>query len=282
MTYAARKKQPARHWLLGSIDHLEGRALMTASTVTKLAFAPVHAELTTTQHTASKPVHLAATTHVHGPAPGHEDHQADPHRDPAGEGQRQAPEGQSDQADRLCSVAQTGQEEQCRQEPRPGCLDPRPGRWGVWRHHPRHNNQGQGQTIAIVDEYHDPNITADANAFSTQYSLQQFNVTGGPMLTVYKDTTFGAVANSPVGPAGTSIETSLDVEWAHAIAPKANILLVEVPAANDLPTAFKELLHGVQYAAGQTGVSVVSLSYGYVETNVGFPFGGYIGLPALY
>src|SRR5207245_2583039 len=108
--------------------------------------------------------------------------------------------------------------------------------------------QGQGQTIGIVDEYHDPNIISDANTFSAQYGLQKFNVSGGPTLTVYKDTTFGAVPNVPVG-SGVDLETSLDVEWAHAMAPKANILLVEVPASNNIDTAFKELLAGIQYAA---------------------------------
>ena len=142
-------------------------------------------------------------------------------------------------------------------------------------------NQGQGQTIGIVDEYHDPNIVADANTFSGQYGLQQFNVNGGPTLTLFEDTTLGPVPNSPIGGAGTSIETSLDVEWAHAMAPKANILLVEVPATGDIDSVFKELLHGVQYAASQ-GASVVSLSYGYSETNVSPPYQPFIDLPALY
>ena len=130
-------------------------------------------------------------------------------------------------------------------------------------------NQGQGTTIAIVELSDDPNITRDANAFSAQYNLPQFNgPAGSPTLTVYQDTTFAPVTSA----AGTGVarETSLDVEWAHAMAPKANILLVEVPFfGTTYADIFGDLLHGVQYAASQPGVVAVSLSYGTDERNIG-------------
>ena len=47
---------------------------------------------------------------------------------------------------------------------------------------------GSGQTIAIVDAYDDPNIVSDAAAFNTQFGLQQFNVSGGPTLSVLNQT----------------------------------------------------------------------------------------------
>ena len=94
--------------------------------------------------------------------------------------------------------------------------------------------------------------------------------TGQPTLTVTKDTAFGTVGSA----AGTGVggETSLDVEVAHAMAPYANILLIEVPAPSgstnaDNYTAFAELLHGVQLAATD-GAQVVSLSYGYTESAI--------------
>ena len=128
-------------------------------------------------------------------------------------------------------------------------------------------NEGQGMTIGIVDELDDPNITADANAFSTQYSLPQFNSGGtNPTLTVYKDTATGTIASaSGTGVAG---ETSLDVEWAHSIAPYANILLVEVAATGNVANNFAQLLQGVNYAA-QKGDQAISLSYGYAESSIG-------------
>ena len=47
---------------------------------------------------------------------------------------------------------------------------------------------GAGQTIAIIDAYNDPNIISDAATFNTQFGLQQFNVSGGPTLTVLNET----------------------------------------------------------------------------------------------
>ncbi len=129
------------------------------------------------------------------------------------------------------------------------------------------NNLGQGTTIAIIDEFDDPNITGDANVYSAQYNLPQFNAAGGPTLTVYKDQALGTVT-SAVG-TGVGGETSLDVELAHAMAPLANILLVEVPATGTYTNEFAQLLHGVQYAAAQPGVVDVSLSYGIPESYIG-------------
>ena len=47
---------------------------------------------------------------------------------------------------------------------------------------------GAGQTIAIVDAYNDPDILSDANSFSSEFGLQQFNVSGGPTLKVLNET----------------------------------------------------------------------------------------------
>jgi len=66
----------------------------------------------------------------------------------------------------------------------------------------------------------------------------------------------------PRGDSGWSVEISLDVEWAHAMAPGANILLVE---AND--NSFNNLYDEVQWAASQPGVDVVSMSFGGAENG---------------
>ena len=59
-----------------------------------------------------------------------------------------------------------------------------------------------------------------------------------------------------MGQLGLGVETALDVEWAHAIAPAANIVLVEAqPDLNDLFSA-------VSFASQLPGVSVVSMSWG--------------------
>ncbi len=115
---------------------------------------------------------------------------------------------------------------------------------------------GAGQTIAIVDAYNDPNIIADAAAFNSRFGLQAFNVSGGPTLRVLNQTG-GASLPANSSPGGWDLEESLDVEWAHAIAPQANVILFE---ANS--NSYSDLLQAVQTAASFTGVSAVSMSWG--------------------
>ncbi|MGA2619758.1 MAG: Ig-like domain repeat protein [Thermoguttaceae bacterium] len=123
---------------------------------------------------------------------------------------------------------------------------------------------GSGQTIAIVDAYNDPNIISDTATFNTQFGLQKFNVSGGPTLTVRNQSGHsgplpGTDPNGPASRTGKSTweeEESLDVEWAHAVAPQANIILFEAnsPYMSDLMTAVLK--------AASSGVSVVSMSFG--------------------
>jgi hypothetical protein len=107
---------------------------------------------------------------------------------------------------------------------------------------------GSGETIAIVDAYDDPNIQADLNTFDTQFGL--------PATTVTRVNEFGGTsypASDSTG--GWELEESLDVEWAHAMAPGANIMLVEASSCDD-----NDLLAAVQYAANHA--NVVSMSWG--------------------
>jgi hypothetical protein len=117
---------------------------------------------------------------------------------------------------------------------------------------------GAGQTIAIVDAYDDPNITGDLQAFD-----RQFNLPDPPNFRVVaQDGSNNLPGTDPAGP-GTKNwegETALDVEWAHAMAPGASILLVETNNSGSLDT-------GVAFAKDQPGVSVVSMSWGSGEYN---------------
>ena len=63
------------------------------------------------------------------------------------------------------------------------------------------------------------------------------------------------MAAQPAANSNWAIEISLDVEWAHAIAPKATIVLVEAPS-----NSLGDLLAGVQ-TANRNGASVVSMSW---------------------
>jgi uncharacterized repeat protein (TIGR01451 family) len=107
---------------------------------------------------------------------------------------------------------------------------------------------GTGETIAIVDAYDDPNAAGDLHQFDVQFNLPdpvltKVNQTGGTKL--------------PQPNANWAVEIALDIEWAHAIAPKAKILLVEATDAN-----VNNLVAGVAFAASQPGVVAVSSSWG--------------------
>jgi hypothetical protein len=130
---------------------------------------------------------------------------------------------------------------------------------------------GSGQIIAIVDAYDDPSIFQALDAFDSQYGLTPSGLSlydmYGPaasFLTVVNQYGQTCLLPSvdPAGPGGDNweVETELDVEWAHAIAPGAQIILVETNS-----DALSALMAGVATAASRPGVSVVSMSWGYVE-----------------
>jgi subtilisin-like proprotein convertase family protein len=122
---------------------------------------------------------------------------------------------------------------------------------------------GAGQTIAIVNAYHTPTAAADLAAFNAYFALP------APPSFVQVDQNGGT--NYPGTSSGWALETALDIQWAHAFAPGANILLVEAASAN-----FSDLMVAVDYARNQPGVSVVSMSWGAnefaSETNYDFHF----------
>ncbi|HVU90072.1 MAG TPA: proprotein convertase P-domain-containing protein [Pirellulales bacterium] len=116
---------------------------------------------------------------------------------------------------------------------------------------------GAGQTIAIVDAYDTPTIAHDLQAFDAFYGIPD----PPSFIRVAQD---GSTNYPGVDPAGAGhnnweVETALDVEWAHALAPQANILLVEAKTNGaDLDTA-------VDFARNYPGVSVISMSWGSSE-----------------
>jgi subtilase family serine protease len=114
---------------------------------------------------------------------------------------------------------------------------------------------GAGQTIAIVDAYNDPNIVSDLAVFDST-----FGIAAPPSFKIVGET---GTSKLPATNPGWDTEISLDVEWAHAIAPGANILLVETTSDR-----WSDLITGVDYAKNQSGVSVVSMSWDVPEYRV--------------
>lgn len=128
---------------------------------------------------------------------------------------------------------------------------------------------GRGQTIAIITAYDAPTIKNDLLVFDQQFGLPTTDAYGQSTLSVVISRT------NPPADAGWGLEAALDVEWAHAIAPKAHILLVEAASSS---TA--NLLSAVNYARAQTGVVAVSMSWGGHETPFDTYNDDYLTTPA--
>jgi subtilase family serine protease len=106
------------------------------------------------------------------------------------------------------------------------------------------SGDGTGQTIAIVDAYSQPNITSDVAKFDAAFGLPAISLTVQPI---------GHVR----GNQGWGLEESLDVEWAHAMAPGAKVVLVEASSAS-----LTNLLSAVNYAVHTLHAPIVSMSWG--------------------
>jgi subtilase family serine protease len=116
---------------------------------------------------------------------------------------------------------------------------------------------GGSGTIAIVDAFDDPAIVNDSNVFSSYFGLPLLNSTNFETHMMASQ-----IANDSVEGYVWPLEMSLDVQWAHAIAPNAKILLVEA-INDDTP----ELLSAVDYAASRADVVAVSMSWGLSEMS---------------
>ena len=105
---------------------------------------------------------------------------------------------------------------------------------------------GSGQTIAIVSAYDAPTIGADLKQFDSQFGLPN-----PPSFLKYYQP--GVTRRD----SGWALETALDVEWAHAMAPGANLVLVEARTAS-----LNDLFNAVNFARSLPGVVAVSMSWG--------------------
>jgi len=125
------------------------------------------------------------------------------------------------------------------------------------------NGGGRGQTIVILDAFGSPFVEEDLGIFDGIFGLppppsfRQITMPGTP----------------PFDPANANIvgwtqEIALDVEWAHAIAPNANIVLVAAASNSDA-----DLLDGLNFALDNHIGSVVSMSFGQSEAGLGNPDG---------
>ncbi len=113
---------------------------------------------------------------------------------------------------------------------------------------------GAGQTIGIIDWCGSPTIQNDANVFSAQFGLPA--LTSSNFTITYIPTMSECIS-------ADSVEINIDVEWAHAIAPGANINLI-VP-----PSGYFQDIDQAEYIAIDNGLAtVLSGSYGSEEMYV--------------
>jgi subtilase family serine protease len=121
---------------------------------------------------------------------------------------------------------------------------------------------GRGKTIVIVDSFGSPTITQDLATFDQAFGLPappSFKIIqpAGPVPPF--DPTNATMAN-------WGIETSLDVEYAHAMAPGANILLVETPVAEtEGVTGLPEMMAAENYVINHHMGDVITQSFGATE-----------------
>lgn len=142
------------------------------------------------------------------------------------------------------------------------------------------SSTGFRQTIAIVDAYDDPTAASDLETAISTFGLAGMHglsssdpctVATGPFPCFQK-----VYAQSiPTTDSGWALEISLDVQWAHAVAPGANILLVEA-ATNGAAN-----LYGATSVAVHDGAHVVSMSWGGSESSGELSDDGYFDQPGV-
>lgn len=121
---------------------------------------------------------------------------------------------------------------------------------------------GSGQTIVIVDSFGSPTIAADLAFFDHYFGLPappSFRVIqpAGPV---------PAFAVHDSNRIGWASETTLDVEWAHVMAPGASIVLVETPTSEDEgTTGFPQIVAAEDYVLRHRLGQVISQSFAATE-----------------
>lgn len=116
---------------------------------------------------------------------------------------------------------------------------------------PANANGSSATTVAVVEAFGYPNAEADLAVYRTQFGLPPCTTANG----CFKKVSQTGGTNYPRTDSGWALEISLDVQWAHAIAPGAHILLVEART-----NSFTNLLAAEDYA--KTHAQYVSNSWG--------------------
>jgi subtilase family serine protease len=124
---------------------------------------------------------------------------------------------------------------------------------------------GRGKTIVIVDAFGSPTIQNDLQTFD-----EAFNLPNPPSFKII--TPDGPVDQTNPAAPGWGEETSLDVEYSHAMAPGANILLVETPVAEtEGIVGFPQIVEAENYVINHHLGDVITQSFGATEQSFTSP-----------
>jgi hypothetical protein len=115
--------------------------------------------------------------------------------------------------------------------------------------------------IALIEAYHNPTLASDLDTFSKTFGL--------PPAQLIVANQAGGVTNS-----GWALEESLDVEWAHAIAPGATLVVVEARSQSR-----DSLIRAVNSARYTPGVVAISMSWGFNEFSREAAYNQYFTTP---
>jgi len=147
-------------------------------------------------------------------------------------------------------------------------------------------DDGRGQTIAIIDSFGNDTMANDLHVFDQAFGVQpmcgEAGVTCAPGMPTFSQLSLqGSPATKQQGngngkgtgiqdKTGWALEVVLDVEWAHAIAPGANILLVHTPVAETLGVqGFPQMIKAEDYVVKNHLATVISQSLASSENAFG-------------
>ncbi len=114
-----------------------------------------------------------------------------------------------------------------------------------------------GGVIAIVDAYNYASSLKDFNTFASTFGLPKETSTNVLASTNKVFQVVYASGKKPQNNGGWAEEEALDIEWAHAMAPSAKIVLVEAASASD-----SALFSAIDKARSLAGVKQISMSWG--------------------
>jgi len=129
------------------------------------------------------------------------------------------------------------------------------------------NSTGGSGVIVIVDAYNYPDAYSDLTTFSSTFGLPQLNNCTGGLLTGNCFQVVYASGVKPRGNCGWNQEAALDIEWAHAMAPNASIVLVEAASSSlsNLLAAVNKATAIAKTSVNGTVNGMVSMSWGSSE-----------------